>query len=309
MFVVRNYVTMCGTVACALSIGYLMQNGFPAPSDDAQIGVSVASAADQASVLAGLEDIVLTSSSPSEPNPGTGSSATRGLQPTPNAPREHLNCNISARAFAMSGAHARLSIKAPCHSNERLEIHHSGLTITQQTDEMGALNVTIPALSEYAIFLISFDDQAGTVATTHIPDIVRYDRFALQWQGDIGLQLHALEFGAAYGDAGHVWAGDQQQGAGSVVHLGHPGFEAAQNVEVYSFPAHSAEQSGTIALTVEAEVTDANCGRDLNVHSLELRADRRLRSRALTLTMPMCTQVGEFLVLNNLFQDLTIAAK
>lgn len=308
MFVVRNYVTMCGTVACALGIGYMMQNGTAAQPDAATQGVSVASA-EQASVLAGLDSFALTSSPSADATQASVSPTKRTVQITPGAQRKRGNCALSARATALPGATARLAIKAPCHGNERIEIHHSGLTVTQMTDDRGALTLTIPALSEYAIFLVSFADQTGTVATTHVTDIAQYDRVALQWQGDTSLQIHALEFGASYGAQGHVWADEKANGAGTVVHLGHAGFGDAKNIEVYSFPAGQSDQSGSIALTVEAEVTETNCGRDLNVQSLELRADRRLRSRDLTLALPDCSQAGEFLVLNNLFQDLTIAAK
>ena len=309
MFVVRNYVTMCGTVACALGIGYLMQNGTAAQPNGAQEGVSVASVTGQASVLAGLEGIVLTSSSPSEPASDGPVSTSRTLRPAPVAPKMQANCTINARAMAVASANAKLSIKAPCHGDERINIHHSGLTISEKTDKNGTLNLTIPALSEYAIFLISFEDQTGTVATTHISDVSQYDRVALQWQGETGLQIHALEFGASYGEQGHVWSNTSAQGTGDVVRLGRSGWGNAQNVEVYSFPTGQSNRSGAIALSVEAEVTEANCGRDLSVQSLELRADQRLRSHELSVTLPDCSQAGEFLVLNNLLQDLTIAAK
>ncbi len=306
MFVVRNYVTMCGTVACALAIGYLMQNGSAAQPNEAQ---DTASLTNQNSVLAGLDSIVLTSASPNDADSGQKTVTVEPTRAEPQAREPHQNCNLTARAIAVPGAQARLSIKSPCQSNARVNIHHSGLTVTQITDENGALNVTIPALSEYAIFLISFPDQSGTVATTHVPDINQFDRVALQWQGDAALQIHALEFGANYGGDGHVWADSTTAGAGSVVSLGHTGLVDANNIEIYSFPAGQSQQSGTIDLTVEAEVTETNCGRDLNVQSIELRADNRLRSRDLSLAVPDCTQTGEFLVLNNLLSDLTIAAK
>jgi hypothetical protein len=56
-------------------------------------------------------------------------------------------------------------------------------------------------------------------------------------------------------------------------------------------------------------VTEANCGQTLSAQSLELGADRRLRSRDLILNLPDCSQAGEFMVLNNLLQDLKVAAK
>ncbi|WP_109313770.1 hypothetical protein [Ruegeria sp. AU67] len=307
MFVIKNYVTTGGTVACALAIGYLMQNGSPAQSDGAQAPVTVA-AANQSSVIAGLEGIVLTSSLPAADATTDIKASRRALQPARSTPSDQKSCTLSARAKSVPGAAARLTVKAPCHGNERIEIHHSGLTVTQRTDKNGALDLTIPALSEYAIFLISVDDQTGTVATTHIPDLANYNRIALQWQGETDLQIHALEFGASYGTAGHVSSNPDAKGAGKVVHLGQQAFGDAQNIEIYSFPAGETSQTGSIELTVEAEVTEANCGRDLAVQSLELRGDRRLRSRDLTLPMPDCTRAGDFLVLNNLLQDLTIAA-
>jgi len=308
LFVIKNYVTTGGTVACALAIGYLMQNGNPVQPDGAQAPEAVAAATAQASVITGLEGIVLTSSPPaSDANTGI-QIPQRTLQPSRSSPSDRADCSFSARARAVPGAAARLTIKAPCHSNERVEVHHSGLTVTQQTDASGKLDLTIPALSEYAIFLISLEDQQGTVATTHIPDIGQYTRVALQWQGETDLQIHALEFGANYGGQGHVSADPDTTGAGNIIHLGQPGLKDARNIEVYTFPAAQAPQSGSIELTVEAEVTADNCGSDLNVQSLELRDDRKLRSRDLTLTLPDCSKTGEFLVLNNLLQDLTIAA-
>ncbi len=309
MFVVRNYVTMFGTAICALGIGFLMQNGSLARGDRTQAAVDVASTDGQASVLAGLKSITLTSSSPSDVPIDTAPSAQRTLRAEPSASTTPKSCNLSARASAVQGAKAHLSIKAPCHANERVEIYHSGLIITQVTDTNGAVDLTVPALTEYAIFLISFQDETGSVATTHISDIDQYHRVALQWSGATNLQIHALEFEASYGGDGHVWSGQSAQGIGNVVNLGRVGFEDAQNVEVYSFPAGQNDRSGSIALTVEAEVTDANCGQTLSVQSLELRSDRRLRSRDLTLSLPDCSHTGEFLVLNNLLEDLTIAAK
>ncbi|WP_171124163.1 MULTISPECIES: hypothetical protein [unclassified Ruegeria] len=304
MFVIKNYVTTGGTVACALAIGYLMQNGSPAQPNGTQTVVNATAMTDQASIIAGLEDIVLTSSSPAT----DATQSRKSLQPNRSAPSEPMDCNLSARAHAVPGAAAALTVRAPCHANHRVDVLHSGLTVTQMTDENGRMELTLPALSEYAIFLISVDDQNGTVATTHVPDLNQYNRIALQWTGETDLQIHALEFGASYGGAGHVSSDPNAQGAGNVVTLGHSGLESARNVEVYSFPAAQISQSGSIALTVEAEVTDANCDRDLSVQSFELRSDRRLTSREMTLNLPNCTQTGEFLVLNNLIEDLTIAA-
>ncbi|SMO70259.1 hypothetical protein [Ruegeria faecimaris] len=307
MFVIKNYVTTGGTVACALAIGYLMQNGTPAQPRGERASVDVASVTDQASIIPGLSEVVLTSSAPVHGTSKETGSDNRFIESSRSEPVNPIDCTLSARATAVPGAAARLVVNAPCHSNESVEIHHSGLTVTQRTDAVGRMDMTIPALSEYAIFLISFEDQHGTVATTHIADIANYERIALQWQGETDLQIHALEFGASYGGNGHVSAETPTEGAGQVVRLGNTGTGDMKNIEIYSFPAGLSNQNGSIEITVETEVTSENCGRDLNIQSLELRDDR-LRSKDRTLSFPECSRTGEFLVLNNLFQDLTIAA-
>ena len=47
----------------------------------------------------------------------------------------------------------------------------------------------------------------------------------------------------------------------------------------------------------------------LSLEQLEIRDDKSLRTRNLTLEMPGCTSTGDFLVLNNLVENLTIAAR
>ncbi|WP_171097498.1 hypothetical protein [Ruegeria sp. HKCCD7255] len=305
MFVVRNYVTMGGTVACALAIGYLMQYG-PAAQKNAMSGQDEVIVASNAAVdLTGIKRVVLTASTSAANTSFSESGTTENTSRF--QPRVAQKCALSARAKPAPDATATLSIKAPCHENATLEIHHNGLIFNTVTNEEGAARLTVPVMAEYAIFLISMGEDGGTVATTHVPEVRNFDRVALQWTGDTALQLHALEFGASYGQPGHVWANPEASGAGSMVGLGLRGLSESRNVEVYSFPK-SSTSSGTIELSIEAEVTASNCDSELAVQSLELR-DALLTTRDLSLTLPDCSQAGQFLVLNNLLQDLTIAAK
>lgn len=284
-----------------------MQNGPAARPDVVAGSEQVASAAGRMSMTPGIEGIVLTSSA--VPQVDTLSVPKSVSIPSRIQPGFKSDCPLNARAIPAPGGQAHLTIKAICHEMAEIQIHHSGLTFTALTDETGAVDITVPALSEYAIFLISLDDTKGTVATTHVTDISLYDRVALQWQGGTELQLHALEFGASYGQDGHVWTGPDANGAGAIVNLGQTSHSTARHVQVYSFPKSETDASGTIELSIEAEITQANCGTSLGVQALELRGDEPLTSRDLTLTLPDCSNAGEFLVLNNLLEDLTIAAK
>ena len=91
--------------------------------------------------------------------------------------------------------------------------------------------------------------------------------------------------------------------------LGNAGAFAPRLAEVYTFPTATAAREGNIDLTVETEVTAANCGRLIEAQALEIRAEGELRTRDLSLNMPNCDAIGNFLVLNNLMDDLKIAAK
>ena len=62
-------------------------------------------------------------------------------------------------------------------------------------------------------------------------------------------------------------------------------------------------------IELEAEVTDATCGRDIRARTLQVGADLPGAPVDLSLAMPPCDQTGGFLVLKNLAQDLMIAAQ
>ncbi|TNF64188.1 MAG: hypothetical protein EP307_03570 [Rhodobacteraceae bacterium] len=237
----------------------------------------------------------------------------------PNLPAESapaLTCTVDADAVAEAGAMVRLDVSAPCLAEERVVIHHSGMMFSDITDAEGGLDILIPALSQNAVFIVEFANGEGAVATAEVASLASYDRVVLQWAGDLGLQVHAREFGADYDAEGHVWAGSSRDltvaargDGGFLTTLGRSDALAPLMAQVYTFPTATATRAGIIDLTVEAEVTAANCGREVEAQSLEVQADGRLRTRDLALTMPGCDASGDFLVLNNLMDDLKIAAR
>ncbi|MFC3613527.1 hypothetical protein ACFORG_07115 [Lutimaribacter marinistellae] len=331
MSIKRRALTIGGTVACALGTGYFMQMG----SDSAAPLHARAPGAVQQEVAApsgvsdvddfalfNVEQITLTSALPDRGAPsrltepafedakGAGDAIdTIVLADTPRDPvAPKLGCDVTARAQPAAMASVELTVEAPCFGNQRAAIHHSGLVFTDVTDETGALQVTVPALSETAVFVVAFPNGKGAVTMAKVSDLDDYERVVLQWSGVDGLQIHAREFGASYGEQGHVWHA-AAEGYGHVVRLGDAETFAPQLAEVYSFPLARNVQAGTIDLTVEAEVTSANCGRDISAQSLERRGASSLRTRDLILAMPDCDATGDFLVLNNLVEDLKIAAK
>ncbi|MDK3017903.1 hypothetical protein [Pseudodonghicola flavimaris] len=354
---IRLIALACGTAACALTIGYVMQNTVaPRPvrtaapvqtpasekstPENSQRPQTPADPATPAPAKApvrlaqpeplDLDKLALTSA-PTEPDLPAASGpaaaadllAPRSAQPAtaaalPDTPADPgapaLGCDISATATAQPGGMVDLLVIAPCQPNARVVIHHHGMLFATATDDMGLLSLGVPALSEQAIFIAAFDDGEGAVASTRVPDLAEIDRIVLQWSGPGGFQLHAREFGAAYDSEGHIWSGqdpalDATQPHGAVLRLGGDSPLNPLTAEVYSFPAATTERSGTIELSIEAEITAQNCGRDISAQLLERQGAAPLKTRELDLSVPACNAVGDFLVLNNLLDDLKIAAK
>jgi hypothetical protein len=336
----KRLVSMVGgTVLSALAIGFFMQRGesaaprnlvpsLPTPVQQSVLQPAISIVPDAVTFADPVSqpdapNLVLASSSvpsliaPSLPklaylsSPGTGTLPGGADVPAdPASPR--LGCDVTATATPGAMAMVDLQISAPCFINERLTIHHNGMIFTQTTDNSGKLSVNVPALSRQAVFIIAFGDGRGTVALANVPELADFDRVAVQWTGKAGFQLHAREFGAAYGAPGHVWSGlpaDKRQSLGFVTRLGDSETLVPQMAEVYTFPSGVSAKAGVVALSVEAEVTAGNCGRDISAQSLELRGNSTLRTRDLEMAMPNCDAKGDFLVLNNLVDDLKIAAK
>lgn len=301
------------TVACALGIGFMMQ-----PSADHQPRMQQAEAAQpqlpQDTALAqpvAVEKITLTSAKPQI------SASERAARAVPVA-----GCALQAEGKALPGALVQLQLSAPCRPGERITLHHQGMMVTETLDEDGALDLVIPALASTATFIVvpsSASDpaaalaSAGRVVQVAVPDMASVDRVVLQWRGNSGFEIHAREFGAQYGEAGHVWHGaDPAQGAGLLLQLGDPAQLVPHLAEIYSFrrDADRAETkaAGNIEISIETEITEINCGREIAAQSLRM-SDGRVQSRDLTLAVPDCSATGDFLVLNNLVENLKIASR
>lgn len=326
------FATTAGTVACALAIGFFMQRGAGTPAKVEELAPVEVAQAELAPVIpdigpdpyeaVGLDlaEIKLTSAN-ALPSVGhvkdllfTTKAVFEPVSKDFVAPRDpampRLGCDVAATASPAPMASVTLTLDAPCNASQRVTIHHTGMMFTQTTSDSGQLKATVPALSENAVFIIEFDNGKGAVAMVRVPDLKDFDRVALQWAGDNGFQIHAREFGAAYGSAGHIWSGSELPSASKsfVTRLGDTATLNPNVAEIYTFPLAGAPHGGDVALTVEAEVTAGNCGRDIAAQSIELRGSGRPRTQDLILSVPDCSAVGDFLVLNNLVDDLKIAA-
>ncbi|KAA9006919.1 translocase [Histidinibacterium aquaticum] len=255
---------------------------------------------------------------PRVPASPRGLTAPDGQISRASAPSDPENgaCRTTLTAEPAEAAMVDLTLESPCMAEEQATIHHQGMLFTMLTDEAGTARASVPALSEAAVFIASFESGDGAVATARVPSLPDFDRAVLQWEGETGLQLHAREFGAAYGSEGHVWQaaarGPEVAATGEggfLVRLGDGAGVSPLFAEVYTFPTAASPVSGDIFLSVEAEITEESCGEEIAAQSIQVKADGAADALDLTLAMPGCDAVGEFLVLKNMLADLTLAAR
>ena len=231
-------------------------------------------------------------------------------------PEPQIVCEPVLTAAPMPAAMVALSLTAPCAPDSTVTIHHQGMMFTVLTDPTGRLQVTVPALVAGAVFIADLGNGAGAVAVADVPEAAQIDRAVLLWQGLDGLMIHAREFDAPYGAPGHVWSGApgnaqaaQAGEGGFLIRLGGPAIADGMMAEVYTYPSFQNRRSGTVVLTVEAEITAGNCGRDVSAQAIQMSPGGPPFAADLTMTLPDCDALGELLVLNNMLMDLTLAAR
>ena len=220
-------------------------------------------------------------------------------------------CPVTLDLNKSENAMITLMLTAPCHPAERVVLKHAGLAVSAQTLANGALVASLPALEQDARVEVLFKDGTAAEATLAMPEIATLRRFAVQYQADDAFQLHAFEDDAGYGGPGHVSgatphlpaAGVPGKG-GFLTLLGDGTTDLPLLAEVYTYPADPAQKPEVV---VEAAVTETACGREILGETITSFGGT-VNIGDLTVAMPECDAVGDYLVLKNLVPDLNIAA-
>ena len=220
-------------------------------------------------------------------------------------------CAVWLVVTAAPDAMLDASVYAPCDQGAQVAISHAGLTFDTHLGADGQLMTQIPALAEDASVTLTFANGRVETDSTSVPDLANVERVVLGWQGPAALALHAYEFGARFGDSGHVHAGHPMapgmEGHGFLTVLGDPSIENAHLAQVYSYPRGESPRTGEVALEIEVPVTDASCGQTLTANSLELHGGAAGQVRAIRLDMPACDGAGGYVVLPGVLPELQIA--
>jgi hypothetical protein len=223
-----------------------------------------------------------------------------------------LPCGLDVTAEATDAAMIALGIAAPCHPDAVVTITHSGMSIRQRTDAVGLMTLDLPALETPAFVTVSLPDGSESDILVPVPELADYDRVALAWRGDLGVELHVMEDGASWMSEGHVHPGAPRgpeavgNGAGFLAFLGNPDLDAPMMAQVYTMPRGTGPTRADIS--VDAPITADNCARAAEARVLHVQGAGRAEVVPLGLTYPGCDAVGDTLVLQNVFRDLRLAA-
>lgn len=213
-------------------------------------------------------------------------------------------CPVTLDLMADPGAMIGLTLIAPCHAGERVVLNHAGLAVTVMTTATGSIFLALPALETDAVVEARFADGTKASATVTVADLSALRRFGVQWQGDDAFQVYGMERDTTISAAnpGTAPAVDLPLTGGFLSRLGDASAKSPLLAEIYTYPATTPAD-----VVVEAAVTPATCGREILGETLASVAGS-VTVTDLSLAMPECDAVGDFLVLNNLASDLTLAA-
>lgn len=243
--------------------------------------------------------------------------AREPAEPVPALPETTLtetDCAPSLVLAAATGAMIAVDFFAPCDADARIVLRHAGLAVSGLTDESGHYYSQLPALAQNAEVEVRLPDGESRVADVAVPDFAGLSRVAVQWQGEDAFQLQAYEFGAGFGLPGHVSAvrpGRPETGgpgAGYLSILGDSRGDWPMLAEVYTFPRGHGLGDGAVTLDIEAAVTETTCGREILGETLHAGPSGVVATE-LTMAMPDCDAVGEYLVLQDPIPAMRVAAK
>lgn len=292
----RRWVTVIVTLALAFASGYLMEH-----------------------VL--TERTAELPDPPSQPKPPAAMQvpALRTPPVLPDRARERRlasdrNHGCRPRLFVnpAPAATLRVDLYAPCQPDAPVTLAHGEVTARTATDAKGRLHIRMPALHPDAEVTLELDGQPMT-GRVEVPDADGYRHVVLAWQGPQALRINAYEFGASKREMGHVWSGAPKSPSravrGSGGYLTQMGDGSGESVEIYSFPVDQVVDNGVVRLVVEAEVSEANCDRELRAQAFQTGIAGQLVRTEIALAMPGCDRLGEIVRLQNLLRDMRLAGR
>ncbi len=225
------------------------------------------------------------------------------LAPAAQPPVAAEACPIDLALDLGEGGMMGVDVVAPCHFGQRVVLRHAGLAVTFKLDATGRLAVDLPVLLADARIEVGFADGNTVEGALRVDEAAGLRRFGVQWQGPEAFTVHGFENGADFNQPGHVSpARPKGAGGGVLAVLGDASVDLPLLAQIYTYPVHSVP----VEILVEAAVTAETCGQELLGEVIAVEAGE-VAVTELSLVMPECSGVGDFLVLKNLPVEMKLA--
>lgn len=223
-----------------------------------------------------------------------------------------FDCTPDLTVSVLDAAMIKVLYFAACDPNRKVTVRHGMLEIDVTTDSFGRAETLVPALTDIEEVLVISERQTAR-AISNVSDARAFSRVILAWEGAQVFRMNAYELGALRGESGHIRAGSAKTPARAMRGTG--GFLVAigdgtgRSAEVYTFPTGFTPLKGVVELVVEADVTEANCGRMISAKALQTGPLGGMTETDVRVTLPECNRIGDVIELKNLLQDMRLAGR
>lgn len=313
MSFVRILATVALSLGAALAVGARFQ---PEPGETAEAPAAAAMESAALGTLTAGAPLRATLSTPvfatltevtppaRAPAPLVQTSAADPVSDADPGPMAAASCEPALTITAQPAAMLALGLTAPCDMGEPVAIAHGPLLLASTLDDAGHLTLALPALSPEAEVTVAFLDGRLLTGRIVVADFARFQRLVVTWDGPPVLDLHAFIGNAAWGEAGHIRAGQPiSPASGFVQSFGDPEIEGPQ-ARVYTFPVGIPAASGQVRVEAEVAVTPQSCGQTLRAQVHAIRDGAPVARRALDVAMPGCERIEGFVQVPDLIPDL-----
>jgi hypothetical protein len=205
-------------------------------------------------------------------------------------PQDAETCAIDLSVTPDDQAVVQLTVYSFCRAEMPFEISHHDLIITGVTDVQGRADLAIPALMADASFSILFEDGGVAESSVAVPGTIDFTRIVFQWTGAPAEFLRK----------------DASQAIGTLTQLGSATSTNSHFAEVFTFPASYPVAEGLRVLSVQAEVSEETCGRQLDAQTFRIQSDTDPALKDIRITLPGCEHVGTFLELKKVLGGQTL---
>ena len=193
--------------------------------------------------------------------PAAPAAASRETMATPQAP----SCpppQVSSEP--LNGGRMLVRVGSSCRAGETVRFGYGGATIEHALDSAGRLEMTLDLFAGTSSpIAIVFQDGDSRELPARANDLDRIEKVALIWRSAVDLDLHVFEYGASFGQSGHVWSqspssaqsareqGDATKRGRGFLSRADNGRATGDKVEVYTFIRQPEQAAGTISIAVD----------------------------------------------------------